>query len=55
MKEFALKKAAIVEKTGKTMTLEPMKAYERKIIHTVLQENSKVETRSIEKNQKEEL
>ena len=47
LKEFALKKAAIVEKTGKTMTLEPMKAYERKIIHTVLQENSKVETRSI--------
>ena len=47
LKEFALKKASIVEKTGKTMTLEPMKAYERKIIHTVLQENSKVETRSI--------
>ena len=47
LKEFALKKADLVVKTGKTLTLEPMKAYERKIIHTVLQENSKVETRSI--------
>ena len=47
LKEFALKKADLVVKTGKTLTLEPMKAYERKIIHTVLQENSNVETRSI--------
>lgn len=47
LKEFALKKAHLVEKTGKSLTLEPMKAYERKIIHTVLQENGNVETRSI--------
>ena len=47
LKEFALKKAHLVEKTGKSITLEPMKAYERKIIHTVLQENGNVETRSI--------
>ena len=36
-----------VEKTGKIITLEPMQAYERKIIHSFLQENPKVETRSI--------
>lgn len=47
LKEFALKKARFVEKTGKSLTLEPMKAYERKIIHTTLQENSNIETRSI--------
>ena len=29
------------------ITLEPMKAYERKVIHTFLQDNPKVETRSI--------
>ena len=47
LKEFAKKKAAIVEKTGKILTLEPMKAYERKIIHSALQDNPNVETRSI--------
>lgn len=47
LQDLAKKKAAIVEKTGKMITLEPMKAYERKIIHSVLQENPKVETRSI--------
>mgnify|MGYP003294952646 CR=1 FL=1 len=39
--------AASVVKTGKSVTLEPMIAYERKIIHSFLQENPKVETRSI--------
>lgn len=47
LKEFAKKKALIVEKTGKILTLEPMKAYERKIIHSALQDNPNVETRSI--------
>ena len=37
----------IVEKTGKMITLEPMQAYERKVIHSFLQDNPKVETRSI--------
>ena len=37
----------LVERTGKMITLEPMKAYERKIIHSVLQDNPNVETRSI--------
>lgn len=47
LQEVAIKKAKIVEKTGKIITLEPMQAYERKIIHSFLQENPKVETRSI--------
>lgn len=47
LEELAIKKASIVEKTGKVITLEPMQAYERKIIHSVLQNNPKVQTRSI--------
>jgi len=47
LQDVASKKARIVEKTGKMITLEPMQAYERKIIHSFLQENPKVETRSI--------
>lgn len=47
LQDFASKKAKIVEKTGKMITLEPMQAYERKIIHSFLQENPHVETRSI--------
>ena len=47
LQELAAKKAKIVEKTGKIVTLEPMKAYERKVIHTFLQDNPKIETRSI--------
>lgn len=47
LQEVAEKKARVVEKTGKMITLEPMQAYERKIIHSFLQENPKVETRSI--------
>ena len=47
LQELAEKKAKAVEKTGKMITLEPMKAYERKIIHSFLQDNPNVETRSI--------
>ena len=36
-----------VVKTRKSITLEPMQAYERKIIHTKLQNHKLVETRSI--------
>ena len=32
LQEFASKKAKIVEKTGKMITLEPMQAYERKVV-----------------------
>ena len=34
-------------KTGKNITLEPMNAYERKIIHSKLQNNARIETYSI--------
>ena len=36
-----------VIRTGKPVTLEPMKAYERKIIHSKLQSSNKVTTHSI--------
>ena len=44
---LASKIAGTVIKTKKSITLEPMSAYERKIIHTKLQENDKVKTHSI--------
>ena len=44
LEELAEKIAKTVIKTGKSITLEPMTAYERKIIHTKLQENNKVKT-----------
>lgn len=47
LKELAEKVAKTVIKTKKSVTLEPMKAYERKIIHSELQNNEKVETVSI--------
>ena len=45
--KIAEKVSKTVLKTGKSITLEPMSAYERKIIHSVLQDNPNVETRSI--------
>ncbi len=47
LRALAERMAKQVIKTGKSVTLEPMKAYERKIIHTELQDSSKVETYSI--------
>ena len=44
LEELAEKVAKTVVKTGKTVTLEPMTAYERKVIHSKLQENEKVKT-----------
>lgn len=44
---LASKIAKSVIKTRKPITLEPMTAYERKIIHLKLQDNDKVETHSI--------
>lgn len=44
---LAIRMARIVEKTGKSKILEPMKPYERKIIHSMLQDNKKIETTSI--------
>ena len=47
LEELAEKVAKTVIRTRKPVKLEPMKAYERKIIHSKLQENNKVETTSI--------
>ena len=44
LEELAEKISKTVVKTGKSITLEPMTAYERKIIHTKLQQNDKVKT-----------
>lgn len=47
LEELAEKVSKTVLKNGKDITLEPMSAYERKIIHSKLQDNKKVETYSI--------
>ena len=47
LSDLAIKLSKTVEKTKKSVTLEPMQAYERKIIHSVLQDSSKVKTESI--------
>lgn len=44
LEDLAEKIARTVVRTKKPVTLEPMTAYERKIIHTKLQSHSKVET-----------
>ena len=44
LEDLADKISKTVIKTGKTIMLEPMPAYERKIIHTRLQSNEKVKT-----------
>lgn len=47
LEDLAQKVASTVIRTKKSVTLEPMQAFERKIIHSKLQENNKVETMSI--------
>lgn len=47
LENLAIKIAKTVSKTGKPITLEPMGAYERKIIHSKLQDNKYVTTHSI--------
>lgn len=47
LQNLADKIAGTVIKTKKSITLEPMTSYERKIIHSKLQENPKVFTHSI--------
>ena len=44
LEELADKISKTVIRTGKKVTLEPMPAYERKIIHTRLQNNKKITT-----------
>lgn len=47
LEELAERMASKVIRTGRSVTLEPMKAYERKIIHSKLQESDKVTTHSV--------
>ena len=47
LEDLAEKVAKTVIKTRKSVTLEPMQPYERKIIHSKLQGNPRVETVSI--------
>ena len=47
LEDLADKIAKTVVKTRRDVTLEPMQPYERKIIHSRLQNNDKVSTRSI--------
>ena len=44
LKGVAIKTAARVKKTGKAFKLEPMNPYERRIIHSALQDNPDVDT-----------
>ena len=52
LEELAEKAGRNVMKTGKSITLEPMTAYERKIIHTKLQDSEFVKTYSIGEDDK---
>ena len=47
LEELAVKIEKTVTKSGKKVTLEPMSPYERKIIHTKLQDSPTVRTYSI--------
>ena len=47
LENLAIKVSKTVSRTGKPITLEPMGAYERKIIHSKLQGNKYVTTHSI--------
>ncbi len=47
LQDLALKISKTVERNKKSVTLEPMQAYERKIIHSALQNSRTVKTESI--------
>ena len=47
LEDLALKIAKTVERTRKPVTLEPMQAYERKIIHAALQASNTIKTESV--------
>ena len=49
MQDLAVKVSKTVMKNKKSIKLEPMSAFERKIIHDKLQENPKVITHSVGK------
>lgn len=47
LKKLAERLAYKVERSGKSVSLEPMNPYERRIIHSTLQQNNRVKTHSI--------
>ncbi len=51
LRALARKHASYVQRTGRRYTFEPMNPYERRIIHTAVQEIDGVESRSIGYNQ----
>lgn len=51
LRHLAKKNAAYVQRTGRRYTFEPMNPYERRIIHTTIQEIEGIESRSIGYNQ----
>lgn len=51
LRALAAKNAAYVMRTGRRYTFEPMNPYERRVIHTAIQEIEGVESRSIGYNQ----
>ena len=55
LENLAQRMANNVIKNKKSITLEPMPAYERKIIHTKLQESDKVKTESIGEGERRRL
>lgn len=55
LEELAMKIEKTVNRTGKKIVLEPMPAYERKIIHTKLQDSELVKTYSIGQNDKRRI
>ena len=46
LENLAIKLSGKVEKTGRSVKLEPMNPYERKVIHSTLQSNPRINTRS---------
>jgi spoIIIJ-associated protein len=46
LENLAIKLSGKVEKTGRSVRLEPMNPYERKVIHATLQSNPRINTRS---------
>lgn len=50
LEELAVKISKTVNKTGKSVTLEPMTPFERKVIHSKLQDDKNVRTYSIGEN-----
>ena len=47
LEDLAEKVAKTVMRTKKPIKLEPMQAYERKIIHSKLQQNARIDTTSV--------